>query len=218
MEDLSDDIEVCPVEFPGRGTRHRELPFNRLGSLVKTISRALVPFMDKPFAFFGGSVGAIVCFEIARWLCRYQGVSPIHLFVSGCGAPQIPDPALPIHGLPDQEFIKELSLLDGTPKEILECTELMQMMLPVLRADYAVHETYVYERQPPLDCPISVYGGIKDHTVSYERLLAWRDQTISTFKLKLFQAGHFFLHSHKQQLLQALSKDLSSYTSKISIG
>jgi medium-chain acyl-[acyl-carrier-protein] hydrolase len=205
---LPADVEVCPVQFPGRGTRLMETPFTQLSPLVQGLAQALVPLLDKPFAFFGHSLGALVGFELARQLRRQSGVQPVRLFVSADRAPQIPHRDRPIHALPEGEFLEELRRLNGIPGKVLEEVELMQMMLPVLRADFAVYETYVYSTEPPLNCPISTFGGLQDHRVSRGDLEAWRDQTSDTFSLRMFPGDHFFWNTTQPLLLQVLSQEL----------
>ena len=205
---LPADVEICPVQFPGRGTRLMETPFTQLLPLVQALAQALVPLLDKPFAFFGHSLGALVGFELARQLRRQSGVQPVHLFVSADRAPQIPQRDRPIHALPEREFLVELRRLNGIPGKVLEEADLMQIMLPILRADFAVYETYVYSTEPPLKCPISIFGGLQDHRVSRSDLEAWRDQTSVSFSLRMFPGDHFFLNTTQPLLLQVLSQEL----------
>jgi medium-chain acyl-[acyl-carrier-protein] hydrolase len=207
-DSLPADIEVCPIQFPGRGARTMETPFTQLAPLVQALAQALVPLLDKPFAFFGHSLGALVGFELARQLRRQSGVQPIRLFVSAARAPQIPHRNRPIHALPEGEFLVELRRLNGIPEKVLEDVELMQIMLPVLRADFAVYETYVYSTELPLHCPISIFGGLQDHRVSRDDLEAWRDQTRVSSSLRMFPGDHFFLNTTQRLLLEGLSQEL----------
>lgn len=200
-------IEVCSLQLPGRETRMKEPPFTRLTPLVQAITQVLLPHLDRRFAFFGHSMGALVSFEVARQLRRQYGLSPVHLFVSGAGAPHTHQPSPPIHDLPEPEFIEELRRLNGTPEEVLEYAELMQLMLPILRADFAVYETYAYSNEPPFDFPISVFGGLQDK-VTRDRLEAWRDQTSASFSLEMLPGNHFFLHTAQLLLLQNISQKL----------
>lgn len=205
---LSADVEVCPVQFPGRGTRLMEAPFTHLSPLVQALAQALVPLLDKPFAFFGHSLGALVGFELARHLRRQSGVLPICLFVSADRAPQIPSRHRPIHALPEPEFVDELLQLNGIPQEIAKESELMQIMIPPLRADLSVYQTYLYSKEAPLDCKISCFGGLQDPRVNREELEGWRDQTSVSLSLRMFPGDHFFLRTTQSLLLQALSQDL----------
>jgi len=184
-----------------------ERPFAQLSPLIEALAQALVPFLDEPFAFFGHSLGALVGFELVRRIRRQYGVHPVRLFVSAGRAPQIPHRGRPIHTLPDKEFLMELRRLNGTPSELLGHEELMEIMLPVLRADFAVYETYLYSTEPPLNCPISAYGGIQDHRVNESDLEAWRAQTNVSFSLRMFPGDHFFLK--QPLLLRVLSQELA---------
>ena len=205
---LPADVEVCPVQFPGRGTRLMETPFTQLTPLVQALTQALAPLLDKPFAFFGHSLGALVSFELARQLRRQSGVQPVHMFVSADCAPQIPQRNSPIHALPEEEFLVELRRLNGIPGKVLEELDLMQIMLPVLRADFAVYETYAYSAEAPLNCPFSIFGGLEDRRVSRGELEAWRDQTSVSFSLRMFPGDHFFLNATQPLLLQVMSEEL----------
>jgi medium-chain acyl-[acyl-carrier-protein] hydrolase len=201
-------IEICPIELPGRGMRMKERPFTQMSSLVQAIAPSLLPYLDKPFALFGHSMGGLLSFELARLLRRDYGCSPAHLFVSGRRAPQVPAPDPSIHTLPNSEFLAELRRLNGTPEEVLQNEELMQLLLPTLRADFAVLETYVYTPQSPLNCPITVFGGLQDPEVCCETLEAWREQTRAVFSLQMFPGDHFFLHTAQSLLLQSLNQVL----------
>ena len=207
---LPSTVEVCALELPGRITRIQETPLTRLSLLIQVIARAILPYLDRPFALFGHSMGAITNFELARYLQTRYGLSPIYLFVSGRRAPQIPDPDPPIHALPEPEFMEELRHFNGTPHEILDHDELMQLLIPVLRADFELCESYVYSSGPRLNCPISAFGGENDPKVSQEYLDAWREQTNASFNIKMFPGDHFFLHTAQSSLLQALSEDLNN--------
>lgn len=189
----------------------QEKPFTQMLPLVQAIASSLLPYLDKPFAFFGHSMGGLVGFELARLLHRDYGCSPVHLFVSGRRAPQVPDPDPPIHTLPDSEFLAELRRLNGTPEAVLQNDELMQLLLPILRADFAVLETYDYTLQPLLNCPITAFGGLQDPEVCCEELEAWREQTRAAFSLHMFPGDHFFLHTAQSLLLQSLSQTLTQF-------
>ena len=205
---LPADVEVCPVQLPGRGTRLLEPPFTRLSPLIQALTEAIFPLLDKPFVFFGHSLGALISFELARHLRKEYAVNPVRLFISADRAPQIPNRDPPTHSLPEGEFLAQLRRLNGTPREVLEDEELRQIMLPLLRADFAVYETYEYSTEPPLNCPISAFGGLQDHRVSRGDLEAWRDQTNVSFSLRMFPGDHFFLNTTQPVLLRALSQEL----------
>jgi medium-chain acyl-[acyl-carrier-protein] hydrolase len=176
--------------------------------LVEALAQALAPLLDRPFAFFGHSLGALVGFELARQLRRQSGISPVRLFVSAARAPQTAGRDRPTHSLPEGEFLGELRRLNGIPGEVFEDDVVLQIMLPVLRADFAVFETYAYATEPPLDCAISSFGGLQDDRVCRGDIEAWRDQTTAAYSSRMFPGDHFFLNTTSPLLLRALSQEL----------
>ena len=218
QERLPRTVEVCPVELRGRGRRLHEPPFTRLTTLIEATAEGLLPLLDKPFAFFGHSMGAMISFELARLLRKEHGLMPLHLFVSGRRAPHVPESDPPTYNLPDAEFLKELRRLNGTPQEVLEHTELIELMMPLLRADFEVVQTYHYAPGPPLDCPITAFGGLQDVEVRREYLDGWHNYTTVAFTLRMMPGDHFFLHTAQRLLLQILAQELQRIASVVGRG
>ncbi len=189
---LPTSIDVWAAQLPGRETRFAEPPFQRLDPLVKALTPRLLPHLDRPFALFGHSMGALVAFEVARRLRREHGLSPTRLTVSACAAPHLPRAVPPAHNLPDAEFRRALRRYGGTPEAVLADEELMRLLSPLVRADLAVCETYDCAAEAPLEVPISVYGGLDDDTVWWDDLQAWREQTCGPFAIRLLPGGHFY--------------------------
>lgn len=209
-EHLPADVEVCPVQLPGRGARMRETPFVRVSVLVNALCHDLLPYLDKPFVFFGHSLGALISFELARKLSHDYQLEPLHLFVSGRGAPQLPDTRPDTYNLPEDEFVKELRRLNGTPAEVLDQPELLQLIIPMLRADFELCETYEHLTSAPLKCSITALGGLFDEDVPRERLEPWQEHTSASFSLKMFPGDHFFIHSAESMLLQIVTLELQA--------
>ena len=210
---LAPAVEVCPVQLPGRGSRFREAPFRNAMDLVSAAADALHSMMDVPFALFGHSMGAVVAFELARELRRRSWPAPVLLVVSGRQAPPRPSPEPPFGHLPDPEFLREVrGRYDGIPAEVLAEEELLQLVLPALRADILVLETYPYTQELPLDCPISCFGGGEDRHVSRDGLEAWAGHTRGGFKVRTFPGPHFFIDSAREAVWRALREDLSPWT------
>ena len=200
-------VEICSVELPGHGGRSAEVPFSQFAPLIKVLVQHLRPHLDKPFAFFGHSLGALLSFELTRILTNEH--EPFHLFVSGCRAPQLPlRSGRTTYDLPEAEFIEELRSLSGTPKIILDDVNLMRLLLPMLRADLALDQTYTYIPGRPLACPISVFAGVDDSEVTRGEIEAWQEQTSASFSLRFFPGDHFFIHTSQGTLMQELSKKL----------
>ena len=211
---LPDAIEVHAAQLPGRATRIVELPIRSFRDLIPELSRSLLPLLDLPFFFFGHSLGALLSFEVARWLRRERGLIPRHLYVSGRRAPQIPNNDQPIHTKSDDEFLANIIRLKGTPPEVVADTAMLELMLPTLRADFQLAETYEYVAETALTCPITAFTGIDDDESLYGRPEAWRVQTRSQFSCHWLPGGHFFIHSSEYELLELLRLGLLRILSK----
>jgi medium-chain acyl-[acyl-carrier-protein] hydrolase len=194
--------------LPGREFRLREPAYTRIEQLVEALAREISPYLDKPFAFFGHSMGAIISFELARRLRSERGVEPGHLFISGRRSPRIPRRDPYIHDLPDAEFAAELEQLNGTPREVLEHKELMEMLIPMLRADFAVCHTYTYVPGEPLSCPITVLCGTRDDTTSREDVEGWRDETTGDCRIQLLEGDHFFINQQQATIPAIIDRAL----------
>jgi medium-chain acyl-[acyl-carrier-protein] hydrolase len=207
-EYLPKEIELCPIELPGRGPRLIEKPITHFPELVQKISTSLHPYLDRPFAFFGHSMGALLSFELVLAL-RSQGYpSPKILFVSGYRAPHIKSEHSPIYNLPEPEFIEEIRRMEGTPEAVLANAELRELIFPALRADFEAIYNYQYKPSKPLDLPITVFGGLEDHGINLSALEDWRRHTNKKFRLQMFQGNHFFLHEAQPLILQVIQQQL----------
>lgn len=175
-------------------------------SIIETLGSELLPYLNLPFACFGHSLGALIAFELCRWLRHRVQLTPLHLWVSAAQAPQLPAEKAPIHDLPDTDFINELKRYKGTPDSILNNAEMMALVLPILRADFTVLETYKYQPRGPLSCPITGFWGQQDTIISQEQVAVWNIHT-QNFSLKAIDGDHFFLQqpSFPKKLLPTLT-------------
>lgn len=210
-DDLPKNIELCPIEIPGRGRQIKSPPYTEIQPLVREIATNIIPYLDKPYAFFGYSMGGLISFELIRLLRSEYNFQPLHLFVAARPAPQLPSENPPISKLSDRDFLDSISRLNGTPKEVLENAELMRLFLPIIRADFALIDSYVYDPQPALDCPIYTFGGLQDRGVSYNHLAAWQEQTTADFSLQMMDGDHFFINTAKTTLLNSVIQCLQSH-------
>jgi medium-chain acyl-[acyl-carrier-protein] hydrolase len=201
-------VEIGAIQLPGRGNRLSEPPIRRLAPLSRIAAQALLPYLDKPFVFFGHSLGALLCFEIARRLRRENQRQPAHLFVSATEAPHRRRLEESISGLPKSELVKKLREFNGTPVEVLQHDELLELMLPMIRADFELYETYEYHPESPLECPMTIYGGIEDSEVEKGRLAAWSEMTVGACEIRMFPGDHFYLNSSRANFLQTFAGDL----------
>ncbi len=207
---LPPSIEVCPVELPGRGARIGEPAGTSIACHVRAMAPALVPYMDRPFAFFGHSMGGLLSFELARELRRSRGPQPAHIFLSACPAPHGRRQRI-TYNLPEPDFINELRRLGGTPEEVLEHPELTQLMLPLLRADFEACQTHEYAPAPPLDCPLTVFGGLQDEDLGRDELEEWREQTTASCVVRMLAGGHLFVNTAQHTILRLLVNELHAY-------
>jgi len=206
---LPEGIELCAVELPGRGRRFGEPLFKTLSLLVSELALHLEPFFDRPFAFYGHSMGGVLAFELARSLRAAKKRGPEILFVSASEPPHRPKKREKIlHRLPDPELLQELDRLGGTPPEVLRYRELIELFLPVVRADLELLETYRYSEGSPLSIPLIAFGGREDREVSLKDLPSWAQLTTGDFSLHDLPGDHFFLRSSQEGLLRILSEAL----------
>lgn len=214
-EALPGAVETCPVQLPGRESRMKEPPFSDVSPMVDALAAAIRPSLDKPFVLFGHSMGAVIAFELARKLRRDHKLLPACLIVSGRVAPHLQIPRPPINNLPPTEFLEALKAMKGTPKEVLENAELMEVITPLLRADLAVHEKYRYFEDAPLECPILAFGGLQDTEASRQAVDAWREHTKTKFTLRMLPGEHFFIVTAQALFLRALSQELYQIGQKV---
>lgn len=207
---LPPDVEVQAIQLPGREWRLKEEPYRDVFPLVDELATVLKDRFDVPFAFFGHSLGALISFELARELRRRGLPLPERLFLSAHRAPHLPKELPDIHDGPDEEFYEGLRKLEGTPDELLANDELMELLLPVLRADFEIAETYRYPPEPPLDCPMSVFGGLGDEVTNRDILQPWDQHTTKDFKLRMIPGSHFFVDESRDLILRAVFHDLMS--------
>lgn len=205
---LPGHVELCPVQLPGRENRMREKPFTHWRPLVDELAAAIEPFLDVPYAVFGHSTGAMLGFELARTLRAAGRPGPRHLFASARNAPHLPLGRPPTHALPDAALIDDLRLMGGVPEEVLAHQELMALLLPLLRADLSVNETYEYPGGEPLDAPITAVGGMDDARVSARALEAWRQHTRGGFDRHVFPGDHFYLQPNLSAVLATIAGKL----------
>jgi medium-chain acyl-[acyl-carrier-protein] hydrolase len=205
---LPSSIEVCSISLPGRRKRFAEPPFTRMKPAVQAILADLMPYLDKPFAIFGHSMGALIAYELASTLQRSRLATPGHLFVSGCYSAKMPNPR-PLHTLPDADFKEAICLLDGMPTEVLNNAEIMDLITPTLRADFTLAETYCDTNGAKLNCPVTAFGGSDDPMTSPDEIELWRHTTNSSFSLHILPGNHFFLHQEQSQLCSLLTTELN---------
>lgn len=190
---LPEWVDVAAVALPGRGVRFDEPPASDFAGLVSAVADAIAAAGDQRLVLFGHSLGALLAYEVGRALDQRRA-GPDMLAVSGRQAPGLPSRRIPIAHLPDDAFVAELRAIGGTPAEVLASDELVGLLLPMLKADFALAERYVPLPGPRLSCPLVALGGMSDPWVYAEDLRAWSAATTGPFSMRMFPGDHFYLH------------------------
>jgi len=205
---LPNGVEVCPILLPGRGSRFSEPAVSDLGVLVEQLADGLSSYLDRPSCFFGYSMGAMIAFELARAMRARGSKHLAHLFLGARKGPVRMQRSPRATPMSDGDFLQQLRALNGMTQVGGDNDEMVKLMLPTLRADMTVVQNYRYEDLPPLPCGITVLGGTADPAASREELLRWRAQTLGTFRLHMLEGDHFFINTHRDAVLDIVSRDL----------
>nr|AZF85923.1 thioesterase [Catenulispora sp.] len=201
------DVDVLAVQYPGRQDRRTEPLIDTVDTLADRLADLLPDWLDRPYAFFGHSMGATVAYEVARRLAA-RGSEPLHLFVSGRRAPSRARDER-VHERDDAGLIADLRELSGTDTRIFGEPELMSLVLPVIRSDYKAAETYTYRAGEPLHCPITVLIGDADSKSTVDEAESWREHTTGPTAVQVYSGGHFYLVEHKDAVMDVIGKALT---------
>lgn len=200
-DQLAPDIEVVAIRLPGRECRFREPAFARADQLVAEMIDCIAPLLDRPHAWFGHSMGALLAFESCRMLHKRRLPTATRLLVAGRRAPHLAAWEPPVHAAPQEELVERLRMLNGTPPEVLDDPAVIRTLLPTLRADFAISERYAYAPERPLDCPITALGGTRDPMATFAELAAWGRHTAAGCTVHMIDGDHFFLHTSQRSVI-----------------
>ena len=209
---LPESVEVCAVQLPGREGRLRETPLTDIGDIVAALVPQILPWLDRPFAFFGHSMGALLATEVVEALSARGAPLPDQLFVSGRRPPHVPDDEPPMGSLPDDLFVAEIDRrFGGIPAAVRADAELMALLMPTLRADIIALERYRNDTRKLLRCPVAVFGGASDRRASRQHLESWQLLTRSDLQLRLFDGDHFYLNPQRPAVLREVAAILAPF-------
>ncbi|MFB9330269.1 thioesterase II family protein [Paenibacillus aurantiacus] len=212
LETVDPAIKLVPLELPGRGTRFKERPYESIGPLVEELRRKVSQQNagGADYALFGHSMGALLAYELTRRIAECGERMPRHLIVSGLKAPQLINRAWePLSHLPDHQLKARLIEMGGTPQEVLDHEELMQLFLPIIRADFRLLDEYVHESKEKLEVPMTVLTGDQDR-MTEDEMLDWRELTNGHCELHTFPGGHFYIADHPWGVSDRISEALLS--------
>ncbi|GAB3147773.1 alpha/beta fold hydrolase [Micromonospora sonneratiae] len=211
---LLPEVDLVSFQLPGRAERLGEDPVTDLRSMVPGLATTIAADLDgRPYALFGHSMGTILAYEVAAELARLDVAAPRLLAVSGRRAPHVVDPEfVPYHPMPDDAFLARIEALGGIPPQLAEHRDLIELMLPTLRADFTAVETYRANVGERLACPIAVFGGVDDPDSPPATLLPWAELTTAPTTVHTYDGGHFFLLDHAVEVTSAIAAALGRTT------
>jgi medium-chain acyl-[acyl-carrier-protein] hydrolase len=200
-------FSVRAAQLPGRQNRAWDAPFERMADLAATLADEITATRGD-FVFFGHSMGALTAFEVARELRRRRARLPALLGVSATPSPDVRGQAPPVASLSDDDLAESSRAGGGLPAEVMASEELLELVLPALRADLSLMDAYEYRPEPPLPVPLSIFGGLDDAMVAPDDLAAWRAQTTGRATVRMHPGGHFYLWEHGAAVVGQLLDDL----------
>ena len=199
-----DTIELHAVQLPGRESRYNEPKFTDIHQTVRALADSIKPYLDRPYALFGYSMGALIAFELIRELRRRGEPPPVQLFAAAMGAPQIPPVCPSLVDLPNDSFLEEMRHYYDPPQDAWNLPELLEIILPTLRADMWMCDGYIYNPEPRFACPIHVFAGQDDRSSPPTIVREWRQQTTEDFNMDVFDGTHFFINTALDDLQRAV--------------
>jgi surfactin synthase thioesterase subunit len=207
---ILDTVELCAIQMPGREDRLDEAPITSMEVLRRYLAEQITPYLDRPCVFFGHSLGALVAFETVRELRRRGLPLPVTMILSGRRAPQIGYDTQPWHTLANEELVARIRGLGGTRVGVLEDPQLRDLLLPLLRADLTLNETYQYRPEAPLPMPATLLRARDDSVASLEQADAWRLQFRTPPRCVDYDGGHFFIDVNFHAVIAEINHELSA--------
>lgn len=215
QETFSEDVDVFTVYLPGREGRFCEEPIGDLAVLVEQLSEAIASFIDIPYIFVGHSNGALIAFELARKIADADQNKPLHIVLSAKRSPDLPPEKPFIHNLPYDDLIEELRQLAAIPSEVLDDRDMMEMFLPMIRADFAIGADYDFSETPQLSCNASLFWGREDEEVPKQDVLEWKKFIAGNVLERDFAGGHLFIDSAETEFKREICTLLDHYASSV---
>ena len=206
---LNPFIELEPIELKGRGRRYNEPLYETLDEAVEDIFMNIKSkILNEEYMIYGHSMGSLLAYEIYYKIKDNALRKPKHIFFSGYEAPSIIKKRENTYTLPNYDFINKIMELGGTPEEVMNNKELLDLFLPIIRSDFKILETYNYkEREDKIQCDVSILNGKKD-SINLDEILAWKNHAGKDFKVYNFEGNHFFINSNVENITNVINETL----------
>ncbi|WP_240138477.1 thioesterase II family protein [Streptomyces sp. MUM 178J] len=205
---LPADVELVAVQYPGRQDRLGEPCVTAMAELADGVAQALLPLLGRPLALFGHSMGAALAYEVTLRLETLYRARPRQLFVSGHAAPGSPRSSRDLHTQDDAAMVEDLLALGGMDEALTADPGLLPLLLPSMRADLKLIETYQPADARPVGIPLTAYVGDSDPGVPVSDAAAWSDRTSGDFDLRVFPGGHFYLAQQEAEVVKDITARL----------
>lgn len=209
VKELDPSIELVAIQLPGHGTRFNEPLATSMDSIVDSLGEQIVDYLDKPYTFFGHSLGGLMAYALTHWLQKKFLPLPDCLYVSGKRPPHIAKEKMISH-LPDAIFLEEATKYNGVPSDILQNQEFLDVWLPILRADFQVLETYISPQDYSLSCDLVGLGGLDDIMVPPSSVKMWSPYTSGAFSSFFYPGNHFYINTEYAQIIKLILQKIRS--------
>lgn len=211
-------IKVVPIELAGKGTRFNEEIYNKIEDAVDDVYEIVKRGIDKPYGLFGHSMGGIIAYELAHKIAKSNLPNPEYIFVSGIKPPHMWKDRKTIHMLSDREFEKEIVDMGGTPTEIFENKELLELFLPIIRKDLRIVEQHIYIKKSPLNIETIVFYG-DEEKINDKEANQWHIHTSKECKIFKISGNHFFINDETEKVVDIINNIvIDEYRSDLSVG
>ncbi|MDH6264206.1 alpha/beta fold hydrolase [Bradyrhizobium sp. BR13661] len=209
---MPENVELGAVQLPGRWDRRREPLLTRLSDASRNLADEIARLSPKPYVLFGYSLGGLIAFEAARIVARDPELrQPRALIVAAAEAPAGTPGRPQLHALPDAEFIKKQMdrYPGGISPAVLAEPDLMEMLLPIIKADMQMFETYRYTPETPLACPIYAMAGEQDRLCTPSAMAGWERETSGSFFTETVAGNHFFINNAADRMRATILRALA---------
>ncbi len=196
---LQDKYSIYIVQLPGREYRIDEPIYDSWDNLLNDLSQVITPYLDKPFVFWGHSMGGIIAYELTQIIKKEKGILPKYLFISSCSAPGVRKNNY--SKLSDVQLLKRIFALGGTDCEVMENNTLRSYILPILRKDFFLCDNHEFLITDILNVPVTILGGLEDESVGVDDLLNWKKYFDNAFSICLFKGNHFYFKNQIDAVL-----------------